>query len=308
MRILCDEMLGRLARDLRLLGHDATYAETLGDEAILAQARAEGRVLLTGDRDLARRAGEDALLVPPGDHDERLRGVLDRLGLGFESETWLSRCPRCNCPLAPDATPARELPSDAPRDRPLLRCPGCGRRYWEGSHTARIRERLARLSGAQAKAVKPREGDAPAMSEPRIRALTLRDVERIMEIDSDVTKTPVKTSDNDLWRLIAETTTCFGAEQDGRLVGFVLADIRPWEFGRRAHVGWIIALGVDPKAQGHGIGRRLGERVLDQFQRLGVTRIQTLVEPETADLEEYFKSLGFKESPARVLVKDQGAS
>ncbi|HUR68200.1 MAG TPA: GNAT family N-acetyltransferase [Candidatus Thermoplasmatota archaeon] len=141
------------------------------------------------------------------------------------------------------------------------------------------------------------------MSDTRVRSLTLKDVDRILEIDASVTKTPVKNGDNDLWRLIAETTTCFGVEKEGRLVGFVLADIRPWEFGRRAHVGWIIALGVDPKAQGHGLGKLLGEKVLDQFHRLGVTRIQTLVDPETATLEPYFKSLGFTEAPTKVLVK-----
>lgn len=142
------------------------------------------------------------------------------------------------------------------------------------------------------------------MSPPLVRSLTLKDVDRILEIDAAVTGTPTKSGDNDLWRLIAETTTCFGAEVDGKLAGFVLADIRPWEFGRRAHVGWIISLGVDPKAQGKGIGKALGEKVLEQFQRLGVTRIQTLVEPSTASLEEYFHALGFKETQAKVLVRN----
>jgi len=143
------------------------------------------------------------------------------------------------------------------------------------------------------------------MAEPRIRALTLKDSDRVLEIDASVSKTSPKTGDNDLWRLIAETTTCFGAEIDGKLVGFVLADIRPWEFGRRAHVGWIIAIGIDPKAQGAGLGKLLGERVLDQFRRLGVSRVQTLVDPEQASLEPYFKSLGFKVAPTKVLVKDE---
>jgi GNAT superfamily N-acetyltransferase len=139
---------------------------------------------------------------------------------------------------------------------------------------------------------------------PKTRALTLKDVDQILEIDSAVTKTPVKSGDNDLWRLIAETTTCFGVEEGGKLQGFVLADIRPWEFGRRAHVGWIIALGVRPESQGKGIGKMLGDRVLDQLHRLGVSRIQTIVDRETQDLMPFFKALGFQESSARVLVKE----
>lgn len=142
------------------------------------------------------------------------------------------------------------------------------------------------------------------MSEHRIRSLTLKDVERILEIDSACTGTPTKEGDNDLWRLIAETTTCFGAEVDGELQGFVLADIRPWEFGRRAHVGWIIMLGVHPSMQGRGLGQALGEKVLDQFQRLGVTRVQTLVEPRTKSLADWFRKIGFDDSPAQVLVRD----
>lgn len=142
------------------------------------------------------------------------------------------------------------------------------------------------------------------MAEPQVRSLNLHDVDRILEIDAACTKTAVKTGDNDLWRLIAETTTCFGAEVDGKLAGFVLADIRPWEFGQRAHVGWIISLGVHPDNQNQGIGKLLGERVMHQLHRLGVKRVQTLVEPRTSTLEPWFKGMGFTESPARVLVRD----
>jgi GNAT superfamily N-acetyltransferase len=142
------------------------------------------------------------------------------------------------------------------------------------------------------------------MAGPRIRSLTLQDLERILEIDERVTKVPRRGADNDLWRLIAETTTCFGAESDGRLVGFVLADVRPWEFGNRAHVGWIIMLGVDPAHQKKGVGRLLGERVLDEFKRQGVAEFKTLVDEGDDGLRKYFESLGFR--PAREVVLRMG--
>jgi GNAT superfamily N-acetyltransferase len=144
------------------------------------------------------------------------------------------------------------------------------------------------------------------MADVRIRALTLRDTERILDIDAAVTGTPHKTADNDLWRLIAETTTCYGAEVGGRLIGFVLADVRPWEFGNRAHVGWIISLGVDPAHQHQGVGMLLGDKVLASFRALGVTHFKTLVGPESAGLLPYFKRLGFKESSERVLALSDG--
>ena len=143
------------------------------------------------------------------------------------------------------------------------------------------------------------------MSAIQVRSLTLRDTQRVLEIDASISKTPVKEGDNDLWRLIAETTTCFGATEGGKLIGFVLADIRPWEFGQRAHVGWIISLGVERAFQGKGVGKLLGERVIEQFERLGVTRAQTIVAPETAELEPFFKALGFAETRAKVLVRER---
>ena len=136
---------------------------------------------------------------------------------------------------------------------------------------------------------------------PHVRELTLRDVDRILEIDEACTGQQKREGDNDLWRLIAETTTCFGAEIDGKLVGFVLADVRPWEFGNRAHVGWIVALGVDPAHQKGGLGRVLGDRVMQQFEKLGVTQFKTLVDRRNEQLLAYFRALGFREGKETVL-------
>lgn len=139
------------------------------------------------------------------------------------------------------------------------------------------------------------------MPSPRVRELHLRDLDRILEIDEAITRTRRGAEDNDLWRLLAETTTCFGAESGGTLVGFVLADVRPWEFGSRSPVGWIIAVGVDPRAQGKGVGRLLGDRVLQEFRRLGVGEIKTLVQDEEKGLRRYFEDLGFRAGSEVVL-------
>lgn len=134
-----------------------------------------------------------------------------------------------------------------------------------------------------------------------IRALRYDDVDRIHEIDRILTMTAGPRRSADLWSLVGESTTSFGAEVDGQLVGFLLADVRPWEFGAREAVGWVIALGVHPDWQAKGAGKLLGQRVLDEFRRLGVRHASTLVARDDKRLAEYFEALGFQEAEQRVL-------
>ena len=64
MKFLADSMLGKLARWLRMLGHDVTYNIQLNDNELLELAKKENRVLLTKDLELYKRAaakGIDAL-------------------------------------------------------------------------------------------------------------------------------------------------------------------------------------------------------------------------------------------------------
>ncbi|MGD2245197.1 MAG: GNAT family N-acetyltransferase [Candidatus Aminicenantes bacterium] len=84
-----------------------------------------------------------------------------------------------------------------------------------------------------------------------------------------------------------------GAEIDGKLVGFVFAETRLWEFGRAEKAGWIKMLGVDPDYQGRGIGRKLGETLLIHFRRSNIKKVRTLVNWYDGELISYFKSLDF---------------
>ncbi|MFQ6083711.1 MAG: GNAT family N-acetyltransferase [Candidatus Aminicenantia bacterium] len=84
-----------------------------------------------------------------------------------------------------------------------------------------------------------------------------------------------------------------GAEIDGRLVGFIIGEIRLWEFGRGERTGWIKVLGVDPEYQGRGIGKKMGEKLMEYFKREGIQKVRTLVDWYEGDLISYFKSLGF---------------
>jgi ribosomal protein S18 acetylase RimI-like enzyme len=84
-----------------------------------------------------------------------------------------------------------------------------------------------------------------------------------------------------------------GAEIDGKLVGFIISEVRRWEFGGGGMTGWILILGVDHEYQGMGVGHKLSSTLLDHFRKKNITKIRTMVEWHEGELISYFKSLGF---------------
>jgi uncharacterized protein with PIN domain len=152
MIFVADCMLGRLARWLRVLGFDVLYFPRIADDALLAVARREGRVLLTRDKGLCERTGgHPALLVASEKWEEQLVQVLLTFGLK-DSVAPHTRCLDCNAPLKPvPKDRARNLaaPFVVERADGLALCPACGRVFWKGSHAddmdARIRKILKRL-------------------------------------------------------------------------------------------------------------------------------------------------------------------
>lgn len=146
-RWLADEMVGRLGRYLRFLGHDTEYVRRLSDDEVAERARSEARVLLTRDRELAGRVPGALLLTSP-DLAEQLRAVRRAFpAAGYEVR--FVRCSVCNGELAPWTPPAAPdaWPAELPRERvegglEVFACRRCGHRFWEGSHTERIRALL----------------------------------------------------------------------------------------------------------------------------------------------------------------------
>ena len=138
-RFLLDVHLGTLARRLRLAGVDAAYANDAADEALIEQANASGRVLLTRDRGLLRRRSLWlGAYVRGAQPDDQLRDVLDRFAPPLAPWT---RCTACNGLLAParkaDVEPLLE--SGTRRTyQAFSRCSGCGRVYWRGAHSQRL--------------------------------------------------------------------------------------------------------------------------------------------------------------------------
>jgi len=143
MRLLLDAMCGGLRAYLRLCGHDAAYCLDRGveaDDAVLALARREDRVLLTRDRDLAGRV--DGVLLTEREVPDQLR-ELAAAGVDLEPTPEPERCGRCNAPVdavSADATTPDYAPD--PGDTPVWRCRDCGQCFWRGGHYERMCGRL----------------------------------------------------------------------------------------------------------------------------------------------------------------------
>jgi uncharacterized protein with PIN domain len=138
-RFVLDVHLGTLARRLRLVGVDAAYANDRDDDALIEQANAEQRVLLTKDRALlCRRKLRQGAYVRGSDPDDQLRDVLDRFDPPLAPWT---RCLACNGRLSAvgkaDVEHLLEPGTRRTQDT-FARCADCRRVYWRGAHGAQL--------------------------------------------------------------------------------------------------------------------------------------------------------------------------
>jgi hypothetical protein len=151
IKFVADAMLGTLAKWLRILGYDTLFEPDIDDHQLVRLARAEDRLILTRDRELARRRGVRVLLIADELLDDQIRQMLADLDL--EPDRSFSRCPVCNEPLvAIDGETARSrVPAYVARTQSTFRsCPICQRVFWRGTHWQRINDQLMRLQSKNA--------------------------------------------------------------------------------------------------------------------------------------------------------------
>lgn len=149
-RFLADGMLGRITRWLRMLGCEVKYSNEASDDRLLELAETEGRVLLTRDLELFRRAktrGLDAYYIEGTTTPETIAEVANRYKIRLEVDTSISRCPTCGSPIR--QVEKAEVQDRVPKGTfkqysEFWICTSCGKVYWRGSHWNRINETLER--------------------------------------------------------------------------------------------------------------------------------------------------------------------
>ena len=140
-----DGHLGKLARNLRLLGFDVAYEQKASDRQLLDLMIRETRALLTRDRRLLMHAIVQHGYCPRSQNaEEQTIEVIRRFEL-FGAIAPFTRCLRCNVRLE-DAAKAEIIEKLEPLTKiyynQFRRCPGCKQIYWAGSHFEKLQKRL----------------------------------------------------------------------------------------------------------------------------------------------------------------------
>jgi uncharacterized protein with PIN domain len=151
MKFLADRMLGKLAKELRMLGYDTIYYRGENAYPLIKLAREEGRVILTRNTKLLPKRPEDHIIRVMQDQPPlQLRELIQKKVISLDEENLFSRCLLCNILL--DEIPREEAEGKVPdfifyQQREFFRCPQCLRIYWKGSHQDHMQKKVDKLFG-----------------------------------------------------------------------------------------------------------------------------------------------------------------
>ncbi|VVB61752.1 Mut7-C RNAse domain protein [uncultured archaeon] len=151
MKLICDHMLGSLAKWLRILGFDTLYPDmTTNDDQVLDIAKAQKRLLITRDKELLIRGKKiqlDVLGIQTTDLDKQLAQVLTRIPV--DRIQVLTRCTLCNTPLISvekKSTKTYVPPKVFESRDQFWYCSVCNKYYWMGTHYENMIEKINKLS------------------------------------------------------------------------------------------------------------------------------------------------------------------
>jgi predicted N-acetyltransferase YhbS len=138
----------------------------------------------------------------------------------------------------------------------------------------------------------------------KIRLMQPEDFAAVVGIDEKVLKAPrpeyyemkfeklFKSKDYLPASLVAE-------DKDGKVVGFVMGEIYMGQYGIFQEAATLDTLGVDPSLQHQGIGEQLLNEFIDHLRKLGVKKINTLVDWNDSKLIHFFSANRF--SPSKTI-------
>ena len=148
-----------------------------------------------------------------------------------------------------------------------------------------------------------KDGDRPIRIRPAIAA----DLEQVIALDERATGIGKRDYLGDLFERYTtrrvEERFFYVAETGAGIAGFVIGEVRAWEFGSEP-CGWVFALSVDPDNREAGVGTALLDRISQCFRDAGVTRLRTMISRDNHLLMAFFRSHGMMAGPYLQLEMD----
>ena len=132
---------------------------------------------------------------------------------------------------------------------------------------------------------------------PRVRPVRRADLPAVIALDATVTGLHKA----DYWQRVYRRYGVAGqglrhflvALAGERVVGFVIGEVRDWEFGSPP-CGWVFAIDVDPRSRQQGIGSQLLAGVRERFERVGVRSLRTMLASDNPLILSFFRSQGLR--------------
>jgi len=83
------------------------------------------------------------------------------------------------------------------------------------------------------------------------------------------------------------------AETNGKVIGFIVGEVRAWEFGSPP-CGWVFALTVSPNAREKSTGKRMFDEISARLKQAGVSTVRTMVDLDNKLTLSFFRSMGLR--------------
>lgn len=138
----------------------------------------------------------------------------------------------------------------------------------------------------------------------KIRLMKASDFDAVVRIDERV----LKVARPDYYKMKFDKlvhskdyvpTSLVAEKEDGTVVGFVMGEVYIGEYGISRERATLDTIGVDPDNQQKGIGERLISEFMDHLRRLGVEKVNTLVDWDDSRLIRFFSENHF--SPSKTI-------
>ena len=144
-----------------------------------------------------------------------------------------------------------------------------------------------------------------ATGDVTVRPLTELDLDAITRIDERITKRyrPEVWEQRVAYYIRRDPDSSQVGELDGKVVGFMMGEVRGGEFGLDEPTGWIEFFGVDPSARGKDLGRKLIDALLAHFRSRGAHIARTMVAERDAEIAGFLKAMAFTPAPLTALEK-----